>query len=138
MSMELWWVIHLVMPFTVEQTAAFAGDSDTALGCILSLLSDQLYDLYMDYTNPTELWDALERKFAVSESGRLLYTCEQFYDFSIDAAKSIVAQAHKMLLLVGEIASLGCPLPDRFVAAGIIAKLLASWRDFATTLKHKR
>ena len=25
MSMELWWVIHLVMPFTVEQTATFAG-----------------------------------------------------------------------------------------------------------------
>ena len=43
-----------------------------------------------------------------------------------------------MLLLVGEIASLGCPLPDRFVAAGIIAKLPATWRDFATTLKHKR
>jgi len=35
-----------------------------------------LYDLYMDYTNPTELWDALERKFTVSEGGRLLYTCE--------------------------------------------------------------
>ena len=137
MYMGLWWVIHPVMPFTVEQTAAFVGDSDTTLGCILSLLSDQLYDLYMDYTNPTELWDALERKYAVLEDGRLLYTCEQFYDYIIDAAKSIVAQAHKMQLLVGEIASLGYPLPDRFVAAGIISKLPASWRDFATTLKHK-
>ena len=38
--MELWWVVHPVMPFTVEQTAVFAGDSVTALGCILSLLSD--------------------------------------------------------------------------------------------------
>ena len=92
----------------------------------------------MDYTNPTELWDALECKFAVLEGGRLLYTCEQFYDYSIDAAKSIVAQAHEMQLLVGEIASLGCSLPDKFVAAGIIAKLPASWRDFATTLKHKQ
>ena len=43
-----------------------------------------------------------------------------------------------MQLLVGEIASLGCPLPDRFVAAGIIAKLLASWRDFGTSLKPIR
>ena len=130
-------MIHPVMPFTVEQTAMFASDSDKALGCILYLLSDQLYDLYMDYTNLTELLDALERKFAVSEGGRLLYACEQFYDFSVDAAKSIVAQAHEMLLLVGEIACLGCALPDRFVAAGIIAKLPASWRDFTTTLKHK-
>jgi hypothetical protein len=29
-------------------------------------------------------------------------------------------------------------LPDKFVAGGIIAKLLYSWRDFATSLKHKR
>ncbi|XP_062208852.1 uncharacterized protein LOC133910487 [Phragmites australis] len=28
--------------------------------------------------------------------------------------------------------------PERFVAASIIAKLPASWRDFATSLKHKR
>jgi len=69
----------------------------------------------MDYTNPTVLWDALEHKFAVSKVGHLLYTCEQFYDFSIDAAKPIVAQVHMMHLLVGEITCLDCPLPDRFV-----------------------
>ena len=72
------------------------------------------------------MWDALERKFVVSEAGRLLYTCEQFCDYSIDAAKSIVTQTHEMQLLAGEIASLGCALPDRFVAAGIIAKLSAT------------
>jgi hypothetical protein len=29
-------------------------------------------------------------------------------------------------------------LPDKFVASGIIAKLSPSWRDVATSLKHKR
>jgi carbamoylphosphate synthase small subunit len=29
-------------------------------------------------------------------------------------------------------------VPDKFVASGIIAKLPSSWRDFATSLKHKR
>ena len=126
------------MLFIVEEANTFHTTSDSALSCILTLLADNLYDLYMDYTNPTELWDALEHKFVVSEVGRLLYTCEQFYDNIIDAAKSIVAQAHEMQLLAGKIASLGCTLPDSFVAAGIIAKLLATWRDLTTTLKHKR
>ena len=29
-------------------------------------------------------------------------------------------------------------LPDKFVAGGIISKLPPSWKDFATSLKHKR
>ena len=50
---------------------------------------------------------------------------------------SIVVQAHDAATS-GEIGGLGCTLPDSFVAAGIIAKLLATWRDLTTTLKHKR
>jgi hypothetical protein len=48
----------------------------------------------MDYKYPTELWDALEHKYVVSEDGHLLYIYEQLFDFSIDVAKSIVTQAH--------------------------------------------
>jgi hypothetical protein len=29
-------------------------------------------------------------------------------------------------------------LPDKFIAGGIIAKLRSSWRNFSTSLKHKR
>ena len=107
MSMGLWWVIHPVMPFTVEQTTAFPTARDTALGCILTLLADNLYDIYMNYEDPCELWEALERKYAISEDGHLLYSCEQLFDFSIDVAKSIVTQAHEFQLLTGEIASFG-------------------------------
>lgn len=64
--------------------------------------------------------------------------CEHIFDYSMDDAKSIVAQAHELQLLVGEIAHLGCVLPLKFVAASIVAKLPTSWRDFATSLKHKR
>jgi hypothetical protein len=37
-----------------------------------------------------------------------------------------------------ELEHLKINLPNKFVAGGIIAKLPLSWRDFATTLKHKR
>jgi hypothetical protein len=63
---------------------------------------------------------------------------KQLFNFSIDAAKSIVTQAHEFQLLAEEIASLGCPIPDRVVVVGIITKIPTSWRNFATSLKHKR
>ena len=37
-----------------------------------------------------------------------------------------------------ELATFKCAVPDKFVAGCIIAKLPSSWRNFATTLKHKR
>jgi hypothetical protein len=39
---------------------------------------------------------------------------------------------------VKELELLKIVVPDEFVAGGIIAKLPPSWRDFATTQKHKR
>jgi hypothetical protein len=40
--------------------------------------------------------------------------------------------------MVKELEILKIVVPDEFVAGGIITKLSPSWRDFATTLKHKR
>ena len=49
---------------------------------------------------------------------------------------SVVEEAHEIEALVKELEP--CELPDKFVAGGIIAKLVPFWRDFATSLKHKR
>jgi hypothetical protein len=110
------------------------GSSDHRLSnrtwlCIRLHLNPFIWQLvwhYMDDKDPTELWDALEHKDTISENDRLLYICEQLFDFRIDAAKSIVKQAHKFELLSWMIVSLGCPIPNRVVAAGIIAKLPTS------------
>jgi hypothetical protein len=40
--------------------------------------------------------------------------------------------------MVKKLAVLRIVVPDEFVARRIIAKLPPLWRDFATTLKHKR
>jgi hypothetical protein len=37
-----------------------------------------------------------------------------------------------------ELEQFPCVLPDKFVAGSIIAKLPPSWKNFATSLKHKR
>ena len=51
--------------------------------------------------------------------------------------KYVVASAHELQCMVKKLDMLKIVVPDKFVARGIIAKLPPSWRDFATTLKHK-
>jgi hypothetical protein len=52
--------------------------------------------------------------------------------------KYVVKQAHEIQCMVKELELLKVVVLDEFVVEGIIAKLPLSWRDFATTLKHKR
>ena len=54
---------------------------------------------------------------------------ESFRNFKMVNKHSVVEQAHEVQVLVKELELLKCPLP---------AKLPSSWRNFATTLKHKR
>src|SRR6185312_5234729 len=52
--------------------------------------------------------------------------------------RSVVEQAHEVQCIVKDLDLLKCHIPDKFVAGCIIAKLPSQWRNFATTLKHKR
>ena len=63
---------------------------------------------------------------------------EQFYDYKMTGERSVVEQAHEIQSIAKELEQFTCVLPDKFIAGGIIAKLPPSWRNFATSLKHKR
>ncbi|KAK1603138.1 hypothetical protein QYE76_007873 [Lolium multiflorum] len=63
---------------------------------------------------------------------------ESFHDIRMVNNRSVVEQAHEIQCIAKELELLKCALPDKFVAGCIIAKLPSSWRNFATTLKHKR
>jgi hypothetical protein len=52
--------------------------------------------------------------------------------------RPIVDQDHEIQSLAKELEQFKCTLPDKFVVSGIIAKLPPSWRNYATSLKHKR
>ncbi|XP_037410134.1 uncharacterized protein LOC119272880 [Triticum dicoccoides] len=138
MSLNLWWVISPQLPLTQEQQREIEVSSDTTLGCLLSLLTHQLCDIYMSYTSPSELWEALVRKYEEADAGRELYVNELYHDFHMVDSRSVVEQSHELQLLVGELGHFGSVLPDKFVVGGIIAKLPLGWRGFATSLKHRR
>ena len=77
-------------------------------------------------------------KFRVTIAGTKLYLMEQLYDYKMVENCSVVEQAHEIQALAKELELFPCPLPDKFVAGGIIAKLPPSWKKFGTSLKHKR
>src|SRR5438128_1304439 len=116
----------------------FTEATTVFLGCIFSVLADLMYDVYMHMTDAKVLWDALNAKFSASDAGSELYVMENFHDKTMEDNRSVVEQAHEMQCIIKELELLKCPLPNKFVAGCIIAKLPPSWRSFATTLKHKR
>jgi len=95
-------------------------------------------DSYLRSTSVKELWDTLNAKFGVSDVGSELYLMEQLFDYKMVYNRSVGKQAHEIQPLAKELKQFPCVLLDKFVFGSIIAKLPPSWKDFATSLKHKR
>jgi hypothetical protein len=105
---------------------------------LLSVLGDTMVDAYVPLQTGKEMWDALEARYGASNAGSELYVMEQFHDYRMVDDRSVVEQAHEIQALVKDLKMHGCELPDKFVARCMIVKLPPSWREFATSLKHKR
>nr|ABF94958.1 retrotransposon protein, putative, Ty1-copia subclass [Oryza sativa Japonica Group] len=125
-------------PLSPEEEAKFEASDYLFRGALISVLTDNIVDVYMHMPSGKDMWDALEAKFGVSDAGSELYVIEQFYDYKMVDDRSVVEQTHEIQMLAKELENNNCELPDKFVAGGIIAKLPPSWSDFATFLKHKR
>src|SRR5438045_7368110 len=121
-----------------NEDSAFEAADNLFRGVVISVLGENLVDAYMHLFTGQELWEALEAKFGVSDAGSELYVMEQFHDYRMVEDRSVVEQAHEIQSLAKELEYFPCVLPDKFVAGCIIAKLPHSWKDFATSLKHKR
>jgi hypothetical protein len=55
---------------------------------------------------------------------------EQLFNYKMVENRSVVEQAHEIQARAKKLECFTCPLPDKFVAGGIIAKLPPSWKDF--------
>jgi hypothetical protein len=131
-------VISPVLPLTEEQDRNFKSDNKTCVDCILTLLSEQLYDIHMHHEVARDLWETLDRMYTESDAGREFYVNEQYHEYRTVDDHSVVEQSHEIQLLMGELAHFDCVLPNKFVVGGIIAKLPPTWRNFAMALKHKK
>jgi hypothetical protein len=121
-----------------ENESKFKADDNLFRGVVISALDTKFQKSYIILPTGKELWDALVGKFGVTDASSERYLMERLYDYKMVENRSVVEQAHEFQSLAKELELFSCPLPDKFVASGIIAKLPPSWKDFATSLKHKR
>jgi hypothetical protein len=112
--------------------------NDIFVRAMRNVLSDYLFDSMMHLRDANTLWDHLNATYSASDAGKELYTIESFNDYKMVANKLVVEQAHEIQRLAKELELLKCVLPDEFVVGCIIAKLPSTWRNFATSFKHKR
>jgi hypothetical protein len=113
-------------------------DQRKFMGAVHNVLSNLQFDLTLHMTNAKTLWDHLNATYGASDASKELYIMESFHDYKMVANKSVVEQAHEVQHLTKELELLKCVILDEFVAGCIIAKLPSSWRNFTTSLKHKR
>jgi hypothetical protein len=123
---------------TPEQEKEYDHANTIFTGAGLRALVDHLVDANIQHTDVKELWDALTTKYGASYAGSDLYIMESFHDYKMADNRSIVEQAHEIQCISKELDHLKIVLPDRFLAGCIIAKLPSTWKNFATSLKHKR
>jgi len=121
-----------------ENEAKFMADDILFRGVVISALDIKFQKSYIIIPTCKDLWDALVGKFRVTDADSELYLMEQLYDYKMVENQSVVEQAHEFQSLAKELELFPCPLPDKFMADSIIAKLPPSWKDFATSVKHKR
>ncbi|TKC13488.1 hypothetical protein FA727_23550, partial [Robertmurraya kyonggiensis] len=127
---------------TSEQGSAFEVKDNLFRGCILGVIAPHLINPLLKKKSGKEMWDALDAQYGVSDAGSELYLMEQFLDYRMVEDRPMVKQANELHVLAKDLGCCNkenpCVLPDKFVAGGIISKLPPSWRDFATSLKHRR
>jgi hypothetical protein len=70
-----------VLPLTEEQDYNFESDNETYVGCILTLLSDQLYNIHMHHKVAHDLWETPDRMYTKSDAGRELYVNEYYHQY---------------------------------------------------------
>jgi hypothetical protein len=141
MTWKLFWVISSPKPLpVVSEDAVRRWDeaNTSAIGRLLVVLSDTLFDPYRSYTVAAELWKELEDKYSATDYGNESFLVEKYMTFQMVESRSIVEQAHEVQLIVKDLGQYNTDLPEKFQVNVLLAKLPASWRDFGTALRRRR
>ena len=82
--------------FTPEEDKKFLAVDNLFRGAVISALHPKYEKNYISCILDKKLWDALEKKFGVSNAGSELYFMKQLYDYKMVENRSVVEQAHEI------------------------------------------
>jgi len=104
---------------------------------LLSVLSNDLFDVYASYKNAKDIWDSLILKYTVEDIVRQRFVIANYYCWEMIEDKDIKIQINEYHKLIEDIKTESITLADEFVSELLIKKLPQSWTDYKQQLKHK-
>jgi hypothetical protein len=82
--------------FTHEEERMFDVTGNLFRDTVIGALANKYVDSYLTCTSTKELWDALDEKFGVSDTGSELYIMEQLFDYKMVENRPVVEQTHEI------------------------------------------
>ena len=104
---------------------------------LLSVLSNDLFDVYASYKNAKDIWDSLILKYTAEDIVRQRFVIANYYRWEMIEGKDIKIQINEYHKLIEDIKTESIKLPDEFVSELLIEKLPQSWTDYKQQLKHR-
>ncbi|XP_068482601.1 uncharacterized protein [Phaseolus vulgaris] len=105
---------------------------------LLSVLSNDLFDVYASYKNVKDIWDSLILKYTAEDIVRKRFIIANYYRWEMIEGKDIKIQINEYHKLIKDIKTKSITLPDEFVSELLIKKLPQSWTDYKQQLKHRQ
>ena len=105
---------------------------------IMNVLTDSLYNLYLDKKTAKEQWELLDQKYKTKDAGAKKFIMGRFLDYKMVDSKTVVSQVQELQIILHEIHVEGIMLSETFQVAANIEKLPPGWKDFKNYLKHKK
>jgi hypothetical protein len=123
---------------SVAVVAQWTEKDNIVRGCILSALSNVLFDVYCSATHTVRsLWDTLDTKYNTDDVGVEKYCVDKFLKYHMVEGKSVTYQVHEFQIILQALEDSSMELPEMFVVMSIIEKFPRSWEDFDMFLKHR-
>ncbi|KAI3446886.1 hypothetical protein Pfo_003551 [Paulownia fortunei] len=104
---------------------------------MLNGLDNTLYNVYCSVKTVKELWNSLDKKYKMEDTGIKKFIVGKFLDFKIVDIKTIISQVQEMQIILHDILVEGMMPSESFQVAALIEKMPLLWKDFKNYLKHK-